>query len=131
MAALVVTACGGDSSGGVASAPVVQATIGAPIKQVTTADGYQFKDLNGNGKLDAHEDWRLSPQDRANDLVAQMTLAEKAGLVNASNIMPIGGNYSATEIGGAPSCAAGETGKSTFARSPAGPVQRVSGVRPG
>ncbi len=41
--------------------------------------GLQFKDLNKNGKLDVYEDWRKSPQVRAKDLVAQMTLEEKAG----------------------------------------------------
>jgi beta-glucosidase len=39
----------------------------------------QFKDLNRNGLLDPYEDWRLSPDQRARDLVARMTLEEKAG----------------------------------------------------
>ena len=32
------------------------------------ADGFVFKDLNKNGKLDPYEDWRLSSEERANDL---------------------------------------------------------------
>ena len=28
-------------------------------------DGKVFKDMNRNGKLDAYEDWRLTPQKRA------------------------------------------------------------------
>ena len=42
-------------------------------------DGLQFKDLNKNGKLDVYEDWRRPNQERVKDLVAQMTLEEKAG----------------------------------------------------
>src|SRR3989442_14043050 len=46
---------------------------------VLRQDGLQFKDLNRNGVLDPYEDWRLSPDQRARDLVARMTLEEKAG----------------------------------------------------
>jgi len=48
----------------------------APVLQ---QNGLQFKDLNKNGVLDPYEDWRLPPEQRARDLVARMTLAEKAG----------------------------------------------------
>lgn len=41
----------------------------------------RFKDSNGNGKLDPYEDWRLPVQERIDDLVARMTLEEKAGLM--------------------------------------------------
>jgi beta-glucosidase len=41
--------------------------------------GLQFKDLNRNGVLDPYEDWRLSPEQRARDLVGRMTVEEKAG----------------------------------------------------
>jgi beta-glucosidase len=41
--------------------------------------GLAFKDLNRNGKLDPYEDWRLSPVQRAQDLIGRMTLEEKAG----------------------------------------------------
>ncbi|MYM83388.1 glycoside hydrolase family 3 protein [Duganella sp. FT50W] len=44
-----------------------------------TVDGQQFRDLNHNGRLDPYEDWRLSPAERTRDLVARMTLEEKAG----------------------------------------------------
>jgi len=43
--------------------------------------GLTFKDLNRDGRLEPYEDWRLSPQRRARDLAARMTLAEKAGLL--------------------------------------------------
>ena len=48
----------------------------APILQI---DGLRFRDLNRNGALDPYEDWRRTPDDRARDLVARMTLEEKAG----------------------------------------------------
>ena len=36
---------------------------------------------NGDGQLDPYEDWRLSAEQRAADLVSKMTLEEKAGLM--------------------------------------------------
>lgn len=56
-----------------------QTAINARNAKTLTVDGLQFKDLNKNGKLDGYEDWRKSPQERAKDLVSQMTLEEKAG----------------------------------------------------
>ena len=56
--------------------------------------GLQFKDLNRNGVLDPYEDWRLSPEQRARDLVARMTLEEKAGAMmhgTARAAGPMGG----------------------------------------
>ena len=50
-------------------------------KKIIEVDGLQFKDLNGNGKLDAYEDWRLSSEERAKDLVSQMTTDEKVGMM--------------------------------------------------
>ena len=44
-------------------------------------DGFKFKDLNRNGKLDKYEDWRLSFTERAADLAAQLSDAEIAGLM--------------------------------------------------
>lgn len=44
-------------------------------------DGYVFKDLNHNGKLDKYEDWRLSFDERARDLAAQLSDEEIAGLM--------------------------------------------------
>lgn len=42
-------------------------------------NGFHYKDLNRNGRLDTYEDWRLPPAVRAQDLVRRMTLEEKAG----------------------------------------------------
>jgi len=40
-----------------------------------------FKDSNGNGSLDDFEDWTLTPGERAADLVARLSDAEKLGLL--------------------------------------------------
>ena len=50
--------------------------VQAPVLQ---KDGLQFKDLNRNGVLDPYEDWQLTPEQRARDLVSRMTIEEKAG----------------------------------------------------
>jgi len=56
-------------------------TLGVKVKKILTIDGNTYKDLNANGKLDHYENWQLSHDDRARDLVSQMTLEEKAGLL--------------------------------------------------
>ncbi|HJS17344.1 MAG TPA: glycoside hydrolase family 3 N-terminal domain-containing protein [Anaerolineales bacterium] len=46
-----------------------------------TQDGITFRDLNKNGKLDPYEDPRRPIEERVEDLLKQMTLEEKAGMV--------------------------------------------------
>ncbi len=46
-----------------------------------TEDGITFRDLNKNGKLDVYEDPRRPIDERVEDLLKQMTLEEKAGLM--------------------------------------------------
>lgn len=58
-----------------------QPELGSRVVKVLRADGLLFKDLNKNGQLDKYEDWRLPVEVRANDLIAQMTIEEKAGLM--------------------------------------------------
>jgi beta-glucosidase len=65
--------------------------VQAPVLHL---DGQRFKDLNRNGTLDRYEDWRLTPEQRARDLVARMTLEEKAGVMmhgTARTTGPTGG----------------------------------------
>src|ERR1035437_2685087 len=50
----------------------------AEVKTITV-DGFTFRDLNKNGKLDVYEDSRKPINDRVSDLLSQMTLEEKAG----------------------------------------------------
>ena len=44
--------------------------------KILEVEGYAFKDLNRNGKLDKYEDWRLSSAERAKDLASQLSLEE-------------------------------------------------------
>lgn len=48
-------------------------TLGvADTSKIIQVDGFAFKDLNGNGKLDFWEDWRQSPEDRAAALAKEI-----------------------------------------------------------
>ncbi len=79
----------------VAAQPLTPPALGARAKPILNVEGLRFKDLNANGRLDPYEDWRLSADDRAEDLVRQMTLAEKAGmLLIATNNPACGGGIS-------------------------------------
>ena len=60
--------------------------------KILTVDGFAFKDLNRNGKLDKYEDWRLSTEERAKDLASQLSLDEIAGLMLYSAHQTIPGN---------------------------------------
>ncbi|GGC84962.1 glycoside hydrolase family 3 protein [Enterococcus wangshanyuanii] len=44
-------------------------------------DGFAFKDLNKNGRLDPYEDWRLPIEERIEDLVTHLSVEEMAGLM--------------------------------------------------
>ncbi|BCS31835.1 hypothetical protein TBR22_A10370 [Luteitalea sp. TBR-22] len=63
--------------------------LGTRSVKVIEADGFRFKDLNKNGRVDVYEDWRQPIDARVDDLVAQMTLEEKAGLM-VSPTLPMG-----------------------------------------
>lgn len=49
--------------------------------KILTINGLKFKDLNKNGNLDRYEDWRLTADERANDLVKKMSIEQIAGLM--------------------------------------------------
>jgi beta-glucosidase len=57
----------------------------APVLQesslLKTVDGYTFRDLNKNGKLDIYEDAREPIEKRIKDLLGKMNLEEKAGMM--------------------------------------------------
>src|SRR5258705_9604839 len=78
--------------------------VQAPVLQ---KDGLQFKDLNRNGVVDPYEDWRLSPAQRAHDLVARMTLEEKAGTMMHGTVRAVGGPMASAGMGGRNDTAAG------------------------
>lgn len=48
---------------------------------ILTFDRLGFKDLNKNGTLDKYEDWRLTSDERAQDLASKMTVEQIAGLM--------------------------------------------------
>ena len=50
-------------------------------KTIIKINGQEFRDLNNNGKLDTYEDPTASIDDRIQDLLSQMTLEEKAGIM--------------------------------------------------
>jgi len=66
-------------------------------------DGFAFKDLNKNGKLDKYEDWRLPADVRAKDLASKMSVEQIAGLMLYSRHQPIpnppGGPFAGTYNG--------------------------------
>ena len=56
-------------------------TIGVTTCGVIVKDGLYFKDMDNDGILSPYEDWRLSPEERAKDMVAHLNLKQQAGLV--------------------------------------------------
>ena len=58
-----------------------QPALGYRTDELLTIDGLKFKDMNHNGRLDPYEDWRLSPEARAADLVGRMRIEDVAGLM--------------------------------------------------
>lgn len=101
-AALTLAGCGGTND----FADIKQAEFGTTTYTLLEKDGLKFKDMNRNGALDPYEDWRLTAAQRADDLVARMTLAEKAGLmmhgtapvVNDTTGAGTGGAYNLTSL---------------------------------
>jgi beta-glucosidase len=60
---------------------LAQPVIGARVVATLQVDGLLFRDLDKDGRLDPYEDWRRPVAERVDDLVAQMTIEEKAGLM--------------------------------------------------
>jgi beta-glucosidase len=82
-----------------------QPQLGSRSVPTITVDGLRFRDLNRDGKLEPFEDWRLPPQQRADDLVARMSLEEKAGLMmhasapSANSAIGMGKAYDVAKVG--------------------------------
>ena len=56
-------------------------TIGVTLVGVIQQDGLYFKDSDNDQELDAFEDWRLSSEERAADLVGKMTQEQRISLL--------------------------------------------------
>ena len=52
-----------------------------PEVKTLEIDGMNFRDLNKNNNLDQFEDYRLDTAQRVEDLISQMTLEEKVGIL--------------------------------------------------
>ena len=63
------------------SDPLVQPELKAMVVPILDIEGHRYKDLNRNNALDPYEDWRLASDERALDLLSQMTLEEKVGFM--------------------------------------------------
>ena len=63
------------------SKKIIQPVLGHRSAPLINDGGFQFKDLNKNGKLDKYEDWRLSNEERTKDLLSKMSVEEKVGFM--------------------------------------------------
>ncbi|MBS6195109.1 MAG: glycoside hydrolase family 3 C-terminal domain-containing protein [Clostridiales bacterium] len=65
--------------------------------QILTRDGYAFKDFQGTGELLPYEDWRLSYEERAEDLAERISIEDIAGLMlySAHQLIPAKGPLAA------------------------------------
>ena len=73
--------------------------------KLITDNGFAFKDLNRNGKLDKYEDWRLPVDERAKDLASNLSIEEIAGLMlySAHQAIPAAANgFGASTYNGKP-----------------------------
>ena len=60
-------------------------TIGTVERKVLSQDGLYFKDIDGTGTVSAVNDWRLSPEERAQAYVKTLTTSEKIGQLFTSD----------------------------------------------
>jgi len=73
-----------------AEQPTLESRGAAPI---LTIDGLRFRDLDKDGALTPYEDWRLTADERAADLVQRMSLEEQAGLLLHGSLQNQGQAY--------------------------------------
>ena len=92
VATLSLAACG-------SSEEYTQPVFGTTTYTQLKVNGYTFKDMNRNGNIDPYEDWRLSAEARAADLLSRMTLDEKAGLMMHSTAPNAAGAYNLVTLG--------------------------------
>lgn len=74
-------------------------TLGFSSAKLIFANGYAFKDLDSDGELDRYEDWRLKPEERAEDLASKLSTEEIAGLMLYSNHQSVPAGYMGTYDG--------------------------------
>lgn len=74
-------------------------TLGYSSAALIFDKGFAFKDLDADGELDAYEDWRLKPEERAIDLASKLSEEEIAGLMLYSNQQSIPASWMGTYDG--------------------------------
>lgn len=80
--------CGSLAIPGARAEAMEQPVLNPHVKSIIEVDGYQFIDLNANGALDVYEDWRETSENRAADLVGQMTVREKIAQMQHPTFLP-------------------------------------------
>lgn len=60
---------------------------------------YAFKDMNGNGVLDPYEDWRLSAEERAEDLANHLAFEDPDGIRKIAGLMLFSSHERNSEVG--------------------------------
>ncbi|MGR5063083.1 glycoside hydrolase family 3 N-terminal domain-containing protein [Photobacterium sp. DNB22_13_2] len=79
--ALILAGCNSSSNSNDGKDDLIQPVVQSRVHDLLDIDGYQFRDLNGDGDLAPYEDWRLPVDERVTDLLGRMTLEEKVGLM--------------------------------------------------
>jgi hypothetical protein len=85
LAAPFITTAGPKGAAGALQAGGKTPKIAARVKPIIRIGQLEFRDLNGDGKLDPYEDWRLPAEKRVADLISRMTMEEKAGLMQITS----------------------------------------------
>ena len=67
-----------------------QPVLGARDVPIIEESGRRFRDLYRNGILDPYEDWRLTPDARARNLVSHMSIEEKVGALMHGTARAVG-----------------------------------------
>jgi len=91
-------AYGGGGNTSTAAAETRQATLSTRSAPIITTDGLQFRDLDRDGRLTPYEDWRLTPTQRAADLMGRMTFEQKAGLLVHGTLPVSGTSYAVAPV---------------------------------
>lgn len=66
-----------------------QKEVETRTKGIIDIEGNRYRDLNDNGELDPYENWTLPIEERVNNLLSQMTLEEKTGLLTINEFPQI------------------------------------------
>ncbi|MBO9724012.1 MAG: glycoside hydrolase family 3 C-terminal domain-containing protein [Novosphingobium sp.] len=82
-----------------AGVAVVALALAGPLGAGATTPAPGFRDLNHNGRMDPYENSQLSDEARTEDLIAQMTLEEKAATLLHGTLPAVGSPIGAGNSG--------------------------------